>query len=225
MSVNLSTVRHIVQKMVRSASLSTQSAPFTPPLQRSRQRTYQALVSAAVELIIARGYDAVSVAEITRTANYGRSTFYLYFRDKEDLVWKLLSEQMQVMDRYIIEQVTPLASPEREREAWRLIFASTEQARPFFVQMNGELSRRLRQMQKDHLIARFEQQVRDGFYSIGLDEPPQLVARFITGAILELLEYWLYHPELGDPQMMADRMVHLVFRLPPPERPPLLSGE
>jgi AcrR family transcriptional regulator len=186
-------------------------------MERVRRRTKTALVEAAIALIVERGYDAVRVSDITEAANYGRSTFYVYFRDKEDLFWKILKAQMDQLDARILAAVEGLPSPERERLAWGMIFEAILQARPFFLQMDGELSRRLRQLQKDYLIATYERQLREGLYSLMLDAPPELAARFICGAILEILEYWMHHPEMGDAQAMADQMYRLVFRREPPQ--------
>ena len=44
---------------------------------------------------------------------------------------------------------------------------------------------------------------------------PELGARFIVGALLELLDYWLQHPEAGTPEVMARHMFRLVFRRDP----------
>ncbi len=199
-----------------SASAPNQAMP-PDRMERARQRTKAALVEAAIALIVERGYDAVRVSDITEAANYGRSTFYLYFRDKEDLFWKILKAQMDQLDARILAAVEGMASPERERVAWRMIFEAILRARPFFLQMDGELSRRLRQLQKDYLIATYERQLREGLYSLMLDVPPELAARFICGAILEILEYWIHHPETGDAQAMADQMYRLVFRREPPQ--------
>ncbi|MAS35208.1 MAG: hypothetical protein CL610_14445 [Anaerolineaceae bacterium] len=182
---------------------------------RAAQRTRVALLRAALELILEHGYDRVSVADITRLADYGRSTFYLHFRDKEDLVWALLYNQIAQLDAQIVAAVEPLKSPQREYMAWRMIFETIEQQRSFFLQMDGELSRRLRQMQKVQLISNFERQLRDGYYSLLTDVPPELGARFIVGALLELLDYWLQHPEAGTPEVMARHMFRLVFRRDP----------
>jgi AcrR family transcriptional regulator len=43
-------------------------------------------MSAFVELILSRGYDAVKVADIIRRANVGRSTFYLHYAGKDALL-------------------------------------------------------------------------------------------------------------------------------------------
>ncbi|RMF80674.1 MAG: TetR family transcriptional regulator [Chloroflexi bacterium] len=184
---------------------------------RSKQRTAHAFLEAATKLILERGYDTVTVADIAREADYGRSTFYLHFEDKEALVWALLRHHMTALDEHIKKATAGLSSPMREFAAWKIIFREIDGQREFFLQLDGELSRRLRQWQKTLLIARFEQQLRDGLYSIMLDVPPELGARFIVGAILEILDYWLMHPEQGSADDMARMFYHLVFRRPPEE--------
>ncbi len=53
---------------------------------RRVQRTHDALRRAMTELIIEKGFEAISVSEIADRANVGRSTFYVHFADKEDLL-------------------------------------------------------------------------------------------------------------------------------------------
>ncbi len=55
-------------------------------LDRRIQRTRPLLQEALFHLIIERGYDRITIADITERANLGRTTFYLHYRDKEDLL-------------------------------------------------------------------------------------------------------------------------------------------
>ena len=60
--------------------------PKETKIDRRVQRTRQALRNALLELIKEKGYDSISVEEITQRANLGRATFYLHYKDKEDLL-------------------------------------------------------------------------------------------------------------------------------------------
>jgi len=170
----------------------------------------------AVELIMEQGYDAVTVAEICRRADYGRSTFYLHFADKEALFWEILKHNLVVMDAQVLELIQGLDSPKREWVAWYAIFESIPFQRQFYLQLNSDLSRRLRQWQREQLIATFARQLRSGVYSLMLDVPPEIGARFITGALLEVLDYWLANPDAGDVDTMTAHFYRLVFRSDPP---------
>jgi AcrR family transcriptional regulator len=57
-----------------------------PGIDRRAGRTRLALRQAMVGLILERGYDELTVADIADRANVGRSTFYAHFTDKDDLL-------------------------------------------------------------------------------------------------------------------------------------------
>jgi AcrR family transcriptional regulator len=55
-------------------------------LDRRIQRTRQLLQEALFHLIIERGYESITILDITEQANLGRTTFYLHYREKEELL-------------------------------------------------------------------------------------------------------------------------------------------
>lgn len=54
--------------------------------EHKRQRTHDAVSSAAISLFLEHGFDRVSVAEIAAAAEISKPTLFRYFRSKEDLV-------------------------------------------------------------------------------------------------------------------------------------------
>ena len=60
-------------------------------------RTKAALMSAFVGEILSRGYEAVSVEDITRRANVGRSTFYMHYAGKDALLREAVSRPCAVL--------------------------------------------------------------------------------------------------------------------------------
>ncbi|MBQ9276797.1 MAG: helix-turn-helix transcriptional regulator, partial [Clostridia bacterium] len=54
--------------------------------QESRER----IIEAAKSLILARGYDAVSVSDITKEAGVSKGAFYIHFKTKEDLIEEMI---------------------------------------------------------------------------------------------------------------------------------------
>ena len=59
---------------------------------RRLQRTRQALRHALLALLPQKGWDEVTVQDICDCANIGRSTFYMHFQNKEELLSAGLSE-------------------------------------------------------------------------------------------------------------------------------------
>lgn len=57
-----------------------------PRVDRRVQKTQKLLSDALVSLILEKGYDAVSIADIIQRANVGRSTFYAHYENKEQLL-------------------------------------------------------------------------------------------------------------------------------------------
>jgi AcrR family transcriptional regulator len=55
--------------------------------ERKRQRAREAIVEAAFELFAERGFAEVTVADIAERAEVGRTTFFRYFGDKQEVVF------------------------------------------------------------------------------------------------------------------------------------------
>jgi AcrR family transcriptional regulator len=60
--------------------------------ERKRERTHQAISSAAISLFLERGFDQVSVADVAAAAEVSKPTLFKYFTTKEDLVLHRISD-------------------------------------------------------------------------------------------------------------------------------------
>lgn len=71
-----------------SGSVQERAAPEGDEVQADRRvmRTQRLLREALFSLVLERGWDQVSVRAICERADVGRSTFYVHFADKEDLL-------------------------------------------------------------------------------------------------------------------------------------------
>ena len=78
---------------------------------RRIQRTRKLLRDALMSLILEDGYDAISIQDITEKANLGRATFYLHFKDKDELL-------LDVMDQFIEDFMQQV--PQISEAQWRL---------------------------------------------------------------------------------------------------------
>jgi AcrR family transcriptional regulator len=66
---------------------------------RRVKRSQQALLEALVQLMIEKGFEQTTIADIAERANVGRSTFYAHFADKE----ALLRESLQGLRAYLTQ--------------------------------------------------------------------------------------------------------------------------
>src|SRR6266550_3459672 len=55
-------------------------------------RSRRALKEGLTDLILERGYEAVTVQDVIDRADVGRSTFYAHFLDKDDLLMAILAD-------------------------------------------------------------------------------------------------------------------------------------
>ena len=58
----------------------------TKKLDRRTDRTRAALMTALVDILLSEGYSAVTVERIAERANVGRSTFYMHYNGKDDIL-------------------------------------------------------------------------------------------------------------------------------------------
>lgn len=80
-------------------------------MDRRVQRTRKLLREALMALILEDGYDAISIQDITDKANLGRATFYLHFKDKDELL-------LDVMDQFMSDFINQV--PQFSQMQWRL---------------------------------------------------------------------------------------------------------
>lgn len=65
---------------------------------RRIRKTRKALRDALVELVLDRGFTALSVEDITQRADVGRATFYSHFRDKDELFARVTADLLAELD-------------------------------------------------------------------------------------------------------------------------------
>lgn len=99
-------------------------APQTPAEDRATRergrRTVAQLIDSAIEEFTAHGYHGARIARIAERAGTSYGTFYLYFTDKDDVLWEAIggilrgkSEVLASLDRF-----TPGAAGRRSLSEW-----------------------------------------------------------------------------------------------------------
>lgn len=197
-----------------------------PKIDRRILRTRLALRQALLELIKEKGFEAISVEEITERANLGRATFYLHYKDKEDLLIEEFREIASNRVRALSELPISIWKTEPEAlEAGRgrapvmpllLIFEHAAQnAALYRILLRGQSSQRIagqiRTIIGDSIyeIIRTKQQTNEPL--IPLEVPVEMLAAYFSGALMSTLNWWLEEDHPAPAEEMARMFQRLFF--------------
>lgn len=76
--------------------------------ERERELVRTAIVEAARDLLSEHGLPALSMRAIADRIEYSPATIYLYFKDKEELVREVVHVAFDVMNEYMVREVSAL---------------------------------------------------------------------------------------------------------------------
>lgn len=163
-------------------------------MDRRVERTRQALHHALIELILEKGYDAITVQDIIDRANVGRSTFYAHFVGKDDLLKEGLTQLGKMLREYQrISNVTPVTSRERclgfvlplfeHADGHADLYRAIVGRRSGAVVM-GRLREVLVELVRDDLKALDDSGVREPV-------PRGAMIQFIVGALMAFMTWWI----------------------------------
>src|SRR5919199_4858802 len=84
--------------------------------EQQRQQLRQAILDAAGELLLERGYEAFSLRQVAERIGYSATTIYRYFENKDDLVFGIVDEGFRIFgDRLRAAAAGPVDPLERLR--------------------------------------------------------------------------------------------------------------
>lgn len=152
---------------------------------RRVQRTRRALRDAMIALIMERGWDGFGVQELCARADVARSTFYVHFADKEEV----LGGSFDDLRRFIRAQVAAGAGPARPLAFTRGLVEHGHEQRRLFLAVVGKRSgmivhRRFRALVLELVREDLEPLLPAGPRRAG-------VVAFVAGALLEVLTWSL----------------------------------
>ncbi len=75
--------------------------------QERAHRTYEALIEAAGEVFLAKGFDQTQTPDIAAQAKVSVGTFYRYFKDKRAVLLELLRRDLALAHREILARLVP----------------------------------------------------------------------------------------------------------------------
>src|SRR5437660_11127912 len=173
------------------------------------QRTHKRLGMALVTLIQEKPIDDVTVQDVLDRASVGRSTFYLHFRDKDDLLLSQLEKFLETMSTALStrneesHRVVPVAELfahiGSQKKLYRAL-ADSGRLNDFFDLAQGYFARGIAQrLTESKRLSNLPQ--------------PELGARAsaLAGSMLSLLRWWLDRGAKQSPRSMDELFHRLVW--------------
>ena len=152
---------------------------------RRVQRTRRQLREALITLILERGWDAVSVRDVCEKADVGRSTFYVHFADKENLLLSGFDDLHAAMDDIRTHAGVPFGFIEP------LVRHVAEHKRLLQAVLGRQSGQQMQWRFRDVVRSLIEVELQ----SLKTPRPARAsAARFITGGFVELLMTWVDDP-------------------------------
>ena len=168
---------------------------------RRVRRTRRALQNALIDLILEKGYDSVTIEEITDQADLGRTTFYLHFKDKDELFMQAVDTIFEDFiekheQRWISKEDTPsqdIFSAQLRLDGdllYHIFLHARENADLYKVIFRGEGSakamQRFEDISKNELTTRL-----NNLPGLEYKVPTEVFAVFFSGTIIQLATWWL----------------------------------
>jgi AcrR family transcriptional regulator len=150
-------------------------------VRQSRERLHRALVA----LILESGWDRVSVQAICARARVGRSTFYVHFADKEDLLVGGLEHVRDDLRRHRGDEPFGFVGG---------LIAHADESRRLFRAVIGKRSGLAVQRRFREIVGEL---MTEDLRAQGMaDAKVSITSRFLSGALVELLLAWVETKEL-----------------------------
>jgi AcrR family transcriptional regulator len=163
------------------------SVPKSRSPDRRVQRTRRLLHEAIVALIRERGWDAITVQDVCERADVGRSTFYVHFADKEELLISGFGE----LSRQLREHVRGGAG--KSLAFTRALIEHTREYEPIYRALLG---RRTAQVVYRAWIDVVTRLLDEDIGKLAPAGPLRSAAvRYLAGALWELLSWWSEQPK------------------------------
>lgn len=184
---------------------------------RRKRKTREAITTVFLELLETKSLNRITVAELSRTADLGRGTFYLHYKDVYDLYETIERETYQALAD-IYDMTTPNDNMDSLSKLTDMItdfIVDHKQLFRLFVRTDGP-STSLRKL-KEFFYEKVAQETR---MLIGSHAPfPDAYdteAIFIVSGVVGVLETWIRNDFLHSPRYISSMLQELILRTQTP---------
>lgn len=178
-------------------------------LDRRVQRTRAMLRTGLIAAILEKGYEAVTVQDIADKADLRRATFYLHYKDKEELLLAALSDTFEEV-RQQLDAISDDALAGKTRvETFTAMFQHVEDNRDLYrIILTGQGTERIARYIRDYL-ANYTLKGLKKLPAHALALPPEVIAHYIAGAEVAFITWWLE----SNPPHTTDELAAMCQRL------------
>jgi AcrR family transcriptional regulator len=186
---------------------------------RRVQRTRRALRQALQDLALEKGFDAVTVEELAERANVGRTTFYLHYRDKEDLLLESVGALVDDLVSHIsaLPMLAWRMSDGEPAEPIALTFEhAADHADLYRLILRGEgtfpMAKRLRSIIVGATRDFLEYKIQHERLVLDPDIPMDAFSSYLAGSWTGTISWWLEQDLPYPPRQMARIFQEMFFR-------------
>jgi AcrR family transcriptional regulator len=179
-------------------------------IDRRVRRTKKSLGDALIALALEKGYEAITIQEITDRADIGYRTFFRHYSDKDELLKDVLRATMREL-RELMASPQPefFSDPNLKATDWKdgiVLFRH--------VQEHSDLYRVLLRSERTFIESVIEFTVQEIKANLGLliepDIPSEIIANHMVSATLALVRWWLDTDMSYPPEVMGDYAFRLI---------------
>lgn len=180
---------------------------------RRALRNRQAIKTTAQALLLEKGYDELTVQDITERADLGYGTFYNYYKDKDELIWDILQPACPrelELNGHASEEIgfgCYLQAFEHATENWQL----------FRTVLGSNGVKALTTNMEEFFAPQIERILDITGLSKKLSTPKELLTECVTGALVRIMTWWLQTPNEYSTEQIAAMFYELIHRESPPE--------
>ncbi|MGX1128548.1 AcrR family transcriptional regulator [Streptomyces glaucescens] len=179
---------------------------------RRTRRSRRALGTALVELVLERGFTALTVEDITERADVARATFYAHFRDKEDLFARVTADLLAGLAERLAPALADSAVGFTGKPVLEMLRHAREERDLYRIVLRGEGDGKPLQMFVDACARATaeEFQARAERNAVQPRIDPGLLARVWVGEQIAVLRWWV---EQDTPALPAEEVVRMLLDL------------
>ncbi len=176
-------------------------------------RTRQMLHDALLALILEHGYDSINIQHITDRAGLRRATFYLHYRDKEELMFEVLREFYEGIIAEFKSLPFAAMTLDAERTVQLAVFRHAQQHSQLYRAIfAGQGSNTIIRYIRDYLVVAYRDMCAVDERLAQANVPLEVLGTFESSIKISMVQWWLDNDMPYTPEEMADMCARLTMR-------------